>query len=805
MYRYIYLLLLFPTLLSADEIKLDESPAKPFYEWGYHPDDGTVSQINPPGFCWRPMKNIDAWEIEICDRNRKGAVIYTAKQIEFNVHSPAEIFPAGEYTWRYRGSNQKGETSNWSQFRSFSIAKQAVEMPLPNRQDLLKRIPKSHPRLFLRPEDVPRLREQTKGTLKKQYQKLLKECDQLIKNPPDTTEPPRYGKNVKQRDETWRKIWWGNRVLTQRALGSSATLGFGWLMSEKKEYGEEAKRILLECAKWDPKGATGYRYNDEAGMPYNYYFVRTYTFIYELLSEEERDLCRKVMKIRGDEMYQHLYPRHLWRPYASHSNRAWHFLGEIGIAMQGEVEGADDWVWFAMNVFQNVYPVWGDDDGGWHEGTIYWYSYIGRFTWWADVMRSAFQINAYDKPYFSQIGYYPMYLVPPHKTGGGLGDLNAMRTAKHTVPLVSQLALQSGNGHWQWYVEQMGGPKEESGYIGFLRGALPQVPAVRPDKLPTSRFFKGIGQAYLNTNLIDARKDVQVVFKSSPFGTQSHGYEANNSFLLWAYGERLLIRSGYRDIYGSKHHKNWMWSTKSVNNITVNNQGQLAHSSLAKGKIIDFQTTSLLDAVVGEAGGAYRISSSKNKTQENKTLKKPLKKFTRSILFVKPELLIVYDRLIAEEPSTFEYRLHATKKFQIKNQKNIHLSVGKVDCEISFLMNEPLKISQTDQYDPNPRERIKLREWHLTASTTKRQKQTEFITLYRPHKQGENVPSTATLKKINGGYVLEATISDGSITALLPSDGKTKLVTQGLSTTGKLVIRRRNRDGKTIEKIRVSQ
>ena len=102
------------------------------------------------------------------------------------------------------------------------------------------------------------------------------------------------------------------------------------------------------------------------------------------------------------------------------------------------------------------------------------------------------------------------------------------------------------------------------GYIGFIRGGLPKVQAIPPDELAGSRLFKGIGQAYLNTNITDAGNSVQVVFKSSPFGTQSHGYEANNSFLLWGYGKRLLIRSGYRDSYGSAHHKEWMWSTRSV-------------------------------------------------------------------------------------------------------------------------------------------------------------------------------------------------------------------------------------------------
>jgi hypothetical protein len=141
-------------------------------------------------------------------------------------------------------------------------------------------------------------------------------------------------------------------------LNGAATLAFTRLLGGQERYGLEAKRILTECAKWDPKGSTGYIYNDEAGMPYNYYFSRTYTFINDLLSEEEKQICQRVMKIRGDEMYRHLYPRHLWRPYASHSNRAWHFLGEIGIAFAGEVEGAEDWVWFAANVFFNVYPVW---------------------------------------------------------------------------------------------------------------------------------------------------------------------------------------------------------------------------------------------------------------------------------------------------------------------------------------------------------------------------------------------------------------------------------------------------------------
>ena len=203
-----------------------------------------------------------------------------------------------------------------------------------------------------------------------------------------------------------REIWWGNRTYTINALNSAATLGFTYLLGGQEEYGKLARKYCWNVPR-DPKGATGYRYNDEAGMPYNYYFSRTYTFINDLLSEAEKEKCREVMTIRGREMYDHLYPRHFWRPYSSHSNRAWHFLGEIGIAFLDEIPEAQEWVWFAANVFTNVYPVWSDQYGGWHEGVSYWNSYLNRFTWWADIMRVAMGIDAYQKPFFSKAGFIP--------------------------------------------------------------------------------------------------------------------------------------------------------------------------------------------------------------------------------------------------------------------------------------------------------------------------------------------------------------------------------------------------------------
>jgi hypothetical protein len=453
---------------------LDERPASED-EWGYRPDDGTVSQTTPPAFAWRPQTEIATWEIECRGEQPDANAEYRFADIGFNVFCPPVPFSPGQYRWRYRGFDNQGQATAWSQSRQFTIPEGAVVMPMPERGELLARIPKSHPRLFVRPEDLSRLRELAAGTMKPQFEQLVATCEKLLANPPPTSEPEKYPADMRTGSEEWKTLWWGNRTYTIAALDGAATLGFTRLLGGKEEYGQLAKRILLDCAAWDPHGATGYRYNDEAGMPYAYYFSRTYTFVHDLLSDEERELCRRVMTARGREMYQHLCPRHLWRPYSSHCNRAWHKLGEVGIAFLGEIDEAEDWVWFSMNVFFNVYPVWSDSDGGWHEGVMYWSSYIGRFTWWADVMRTAMGIDAFDKPYFSQVGYYPMYLVPPGKTDGGFGDGAARRRSRDVVPLMSELAAQAGNEHWQWYVQQHGGPVPSSGYVGFVRGQLPRV------------------------------------------------------------------------------------------------------------------------------------------------------------------------------------------------------------------------------------------------------------------------------------------------------------------------------------------
>lgn len=794
-------------------------------QWGYHPVDDEESPVNPPGFTWLPGKDIVTWELAVAERheNEKAEIVHRVKDLAMITYTPPIVFKPGNYVWKYRGFDKNKKPTVWSKERRFTIGANAALMPLPPREELLGRIPKSHPRLFVRPEWIDRYRELAKNELKTEYLALVKRCNDIVKKPPKTTEPALYKDKSKWKDEA--DTWWGNRVKTIAVLESAATLAFVWQIGQDERYAKLAKELLMKAAEWDPVGATGYRYNDEAGMPYAYHFSRTYTFLNAYLSEEERAKCREVMTIRGKEMYKHLYPRHLDSPYASHSNRAWHFLGELGVVFHGEIPEADDWLWFAVNVFYTHYPVWCDSDGGWHEGVSYWNSYQSRFVYWADVMRATFGISAFDKPYYKKVGYYAMYLLPPGTIGGGFGDLANDYRSSTVAPLVEIFGRQSGNPHWLWYAEKHRLTPPVN-YYTFIRKAARFVdgPAAKassstavqttpPTDIPASSLFAGTGLAFLNTNLLDAKDNVQVIFKSSPFGLQSHGYEANNSFFFSAWNENLLTNSGRRDIYGSPHHAKWMWSTRSCNNITVDGIGQMPHYAGGDGRITFFETHKDFDVVVGETADLYRAPKDAEEYPQGKVLDR----YTRTLVFLKPDTILVHDRLAATKPATFEYWLHARLPFQpietyfpgykskandelfakwckgfdlfseetpaklapLLDQHHLAVRVDKVACDVTFLLPKSLKMTQTNQYDPNMSGRRKpIREWHVCATTPEKAKDMEFLMLARAWKVADRdeVPAiSAECAQTNQWVDIRVHCTDGrEATVRISNDVKTK-------------------------------
>lgn len=730
------LLLLCSAVSAADPEIANRAPKDG--EVGYRPAEGTTAVMNPPSFIWLHEAAAASYAIQ-WSTNRDLANCAGAGPFVWNTYTHHEPLAPGTYFWRYRFQTADGKTSGWSTVRSVTVPTGAIPFPMPTRAQQRERVPASHPRLFVRPEELPRLRELARGTEAKRFAEIRKTADRAIEKGP-TPEPEHMGSATDKENDELVKYWWPNREQTQRACEEAEAIAFTWLITGEKKYGEAARKWILHLASWNPDGPTNFKLNCEAGKVMLYRPARAYDWAWDTLSEEERATFRSAMRRRVLDAWKSGEiaggTGHLTRPYNSHGNRIWHKIAETGIAMLGEDPAAELWLDYAVNKFYACYPVWSDDDGGWHEGVSYWSGYLTKTVWWLQIANSALQIDGLKKPFFAQVGDYPMYIAPPHSPTMGFGDLAWRPLSKGTATFMEYFVRAKGAqpdgaraANWRWWMEAHG-TSPQGGILGFLYHAnLPEMPeAIAPTNLPVSKVFHGIGVASLHTTLLDSRDDVHFLMKSSPFGTQSHGHNAHNSFQLNAYGECLLPACTYRDLHGSKFHYKWVHSTRAQNGVLVNGEGQIPHTSAPHGQIVAFEQGTGYDYVCGDATAAYggRLTRAR-----------------RSVVFVKPDILVLFDELAAVEPSTFQFMLHGYDAFTIDTTNHVlSLERPKAGLTVRYLAPAALTHRQWDGFEPKPKKEFP-NQWHVESGTTDKQSHLEMITVFVPHRAGQRIDGKA--------------------------------------------------------------
>jgi uncharacterized protein DUF4962/heparinase II/III-like protein len=589
----------------------------------------------------------------------------------------------------------------------------------PSIEELIKRLPEKHPKLFFRPETIGAYRIKLETKLSMYRQHFLDNAEIWLKDPIAKNMPEPYPVDADPFSPEYNKLRQDNNQIATNAVDHACNLAFAYMLNGDKRFGARAREWIMLVVSWPADEATSYKNNDEAALSIMCGIPRAYTWAYAALNGKERNQVIKTMSQRGAEVYA--YSQDKTTP-ASLSN-AWPHLGETAIAFIDDIPEARIWLKYALDIFYQVYPVLGDKDGGWHDGIAYWNKDITAVSWWLDIMKSAFDIDGYKHSYFSHAGDFPLY-VSPSGTDFGFGDASDTFSSSELNPIMQVLSDRVGNPYWKWFAMQSSKPDrfDNFDYRDMLRLPESSISPVDPDeKLPDSKIFHDTGIASLHVEPFKASDDVHVLFKSSPLGTQSHGFNAQNSFLLWAFGKPLLTWSGHRDWQGSRHHQDWMWETFSDNCITVNGQGQKKHSADARGKIIAELLRPEFDYVAGDATEAYEGR---------------LDKFVRHVMFVKPRIVIILDELQAPQPSTFQYHLNAPNKFSIKAQYEIETRNDAATARIIFATPDNLKITQTS--GPNPQSiGFDQTQWRITAETPDKVKETSFLSIVRPYPSGK--------------------------------------------------------------------
>ena len=643
-------------------------------QYGPVGDDAVVE--NPPRFTWIPVIDDDARYVLRISTDpafpKDATRVY--KNIPLNFFTPDSVLAPGDHYWSYAtwDADAGARSSEWGSMRQFSVAPDLPETPLAARETRLAQVPLSHPRLWMTKDRLPGFVEAVKNdpdhcTWSAFYDhSVLPWMDREI-----MSEPAGYPGHQRVAS-VWRQTY----IDLQELWYAIRHLAIGGRVTGNAAMTDRAKAWLLEAASWDPMGVTSRAYTDEWAYRVCNALAWGYDWLYDDLSDAERQTVRTALLARTRDIAEHAILNakiHLF-PYDSHAVRsvsATIIPACIALLGDDDDDEARDWLNYSIEFLFTVYSPWGDSDGGWAEGPHYWMTGISYLLDAANWLKSYAGIDLYQRPFFQNTGDFPLFTKAPNTRRATFGDDSTMGdlTCIKIGLNLRQFGGVTGNGAYQWYCDEnlRLNPGTEGDFYNWgwwdvrfdelaFRTDWPSVEPSPPES--GFRHFKGIGWVGIQHAMGQPDEHIQFVFKSSPFGSISHSHGDQNAFCLAAYGEDLAIQSGYYVAFNSSMHRTWRRQTRSKNAILINGKGQYAEKDKpramgASGKILAAEQHDDHILIRGDATAAYQSLSPEVTLAE------------REVYFVRNSYFVIVDKVDAQEPVTVDWLLHANAPFEL--------------------------------------------------------------------------------------------------------------------------------------------
>ncbi len=677
------------------------------------PLDGATVQITPPGLTWLPAEGAADYRVEI--RGDGGAPVYEKVVGADPVHLPDKVLEPGDYTWDVVALDDGGREAARRGEQRFSIAPGVPELPWPDPEELLARVPAGHSRLLYPKADLPEIRATLETTRKRSWQACLRAADRAL----DTDVPVSPDYHLREDRHEARLAYKDYFAYFRGFVDSNLMhLALGYLMTEEAKYADAAKRILLEIARWPTDDAdvtsVSAKWGDEPGLSFSKCAHFAYDWLYEALSDAEKALVLKMCEERAWQTYRRLKDRtnYLTCPGSSHDGRLIAYLSDMAIVMAGESEGATTWLEYSLRALTTIYPHWAGHEGGWAEGTPYglWYNgfYIPAF----EGLRQTTGFDLWQRPFFRNVRYFFFYCTAVRGEIRPFGDSAetggpGVKGGSGYANLMWHHAHRFSDPHMGWWVNQIRGWSGGGDRTSLLFEDEP--PSAPPTDLPQSRAFRGVGWAGLHGDLADPDNDTCMIFKSSPYGSVSHSHADQNAFAVMKGGRALAIPSGYYGpAYGERHHAEWTRTTKANNCVLVNGEGQGIRDAKACGRIAAFEDRAGMTYLLGDAAPAYMGK---------------LARCDRHILFLRPGLFLILDDLEAPAAARFQWMLHAFDEMELDGCRVVSRRDGAA-MDVRLASPTGLSVSQTDDFDvpfnaniPEEFQQERPNHWHVTAET----------------------------------------------------------------------------------------
>ncbi|HEX6267623.1 MAG TPA: heparinase II/III family protein [Burkholderiales bacterium] len=652
------------------------------------PADGATVEQTPPDFSWPDVDPRARYTVTLTYPGGKVRSLPAPQ----NYINWDEVLPPGRYKWTVTAAGPASERT--SQPRAFTVAPDAKPFLAPDMKALAARLKaKPHPRglpdaatLALmakqRPEGVQQLRNEVRYRMRKSPPAPM----------PDSRSPTNDNRRVY--DEVKR---------TLNALPACALLG-------EDPYCTEAARRLRNLASWDPDGPTSYnrRGLNLAARTLTFALVLGYDWLHARLDPQDRRLLLKTIGARLGHMHADVIgerSRVAQRPRDSHGQLTATMLGMMAALVVGDLPQAEEWMQQALPLAINITQPWGGEDGGFSNGTAYgmWDTANLQSNWY--VTRWATGIDFAQKAWVRNYARFLAYFNPPGTPAQLFGD-------GHEVAMFEEQSARFGKGYThfaptplgRWYASRLSGESPLRFEYLMSPPADFSGPQPFPKGTPHSLYLPTTGWAAMHSDLADERR-VSVYFKSSPppHGAFNHQHADQNAFVINAGGERLAIESGYYDGWRSPHWRHWLHQTRAKNAITYDGgKGQIffeqtGYKKMGYGRIVRFESTPHYDVVVGDATRAYDGA---------------LTEALRTLVYLRPGVLLVHDRLASAEPRRWEWNIHALQRMHETSERGIRIESNGQQLCVQMLAGAPVRFSQTDEWPAQAAPRRGEPQWH---------------------------------------------------------------------------------------------
>lgn len=642
---------------------------------------------------------------------------YRSGKLAWNMYNIHEAMATGEWYWRFRVVNKNDKRGLWSEVNKFTVTGKEEVFVTPEFSVFQQNIPTEYPRIHCYlDEDLKKIR-------------------------PTITEHGEYRQLISRAKLGMNHTFSSNPYDDAETLSTKVFdyLYSAYLLTEDPQYYNK----MLEYG----RKLIAYDIDDKQLFKENFFsaaVVNTLSTIYDACQEslnetEKKAIENLILRIvnRYYNSYRGTQENHIF------DNHTWQIV--LRALTQGAFVICQEYP-DAMTALEYFYELWTarapasgfNRDGAWINGTGYFNTNSYTLYYMPMLFSHLSGTNFLQHPWYQNVGKYLVYSWLPDSGTTGFGDIGGPENIPHRVRVgfADFVAREIGDSHAAWYVKECGNTVSEDIALRLYRMARGYItygaPELNDDALENYIWYEDIGEGVAFSNMTQRSSNMSLSFRSSPFGSGSHTLADQNSFKLLYKGNYIYMNAGYYQNFSDRHNLLQYRHTRGHNTMLINGIGQ-PFTSRAYGNITRGMNSDNLAYFLGDASNAYCGISEypmwiKNfeaagvaQVPEYGFGETPLNNYKRHIFMLRPNIVVIYDDLGADEAVTWQWLLHSPVEFRVAGNKitTNYTDKGGFTSVAQIFSNQTPDIETTNRWFPGAepdKPADVAKQWHLTAN-----------------------------------------------------------------------------------------